>query len=426
MDSDQVRDGYRGASLAPDHSAGPSEAAPAKYVTPFRYIYQHASLVARHANEREQPRNAPDHLPSPSPRGTENGSEMIQEGKGNDAGGVVSIEDGGPGPPDRGPAAHAGGAGEMLHHPELPSIPLETVASEVDSMFGKLLVTETKCRELTQKQPLAGQSLYDVTEFLEAMPHSTLTKLQRGKMNPEATVRYWLSRALMPRQVHGETLTPSWIQCRNGFLDAMMFSSELQQWPEPPKVVLSAEERNETMPGMYSGYLLTLGYELVHLLNRDLVRVDAQNLGPQQQPQEELEEFRPLNDRYRYKRVGEDYYLLTRFGWVKSLDSGSYLALTNLHRTLLYEHHDFLLGSSHPMASQLLRNYPRRYAMAERMWVYGVQACLNFLYCRLPEAWHHIMSFIHTSYNMLSCLEETVPIYKDIWQECKGDLARYR
>ncbi|KAF3760064.1 hypothetical protein M406DRAFT_224799, partial [Cryphonectria parasitica EP155] len=76
-------------------------------------------------------------------------------------------------------------------------------------------------------------------------------------------------------------------------------------------------------------------------------------------------------------------------------------ALLSLHRILLYEHHDFLTASCHPNVSFALRELVTKYAMPARI------------------------TFIRLTYAMMSVLEETVPWYREIWMECKGDLARY-
>lgn len=43
-------------------------------------------------------------------------------------------------------------------------------------------------------------------------------------------------------------------------------------------------------------------------------------------------------------------------------------ALIALHRTLLYEHHDFLMATQHPSATQALRGLATKYSMPARMW----------------------------------------------------------
>lgn len=101
-------------------------------------------------------------------------------------------------------------------------------------------------------------------------------------------------------------------------------------------------------------------------------------------------------------------------------------ALTALHRTLLYEHHDFLLASQHPIAPPELRAQPSERQMPFRMWKYAIHAYLELLRQHLPDSLEFMESFIYLSYQMMALLFETVPIFEDVWTECLGDLARYR
>ncbi|KAJ9630950.1 hypothetical protein H2203_001478 [Taxawa tesnikishii (nom. ined.)] len=79
-------------------------------------------------------------------------------------------------------------------------------------------------------------------------------------------------------------------------------------------------------------------------------------------------------------------------------------ALVTLHRTLLYEHHDFLLASQHPSSSPALNRLAAKYSMPA----------------------HYMLHFIYLAYSMMALLYETVPAFEDTWIECLGDLARYR
>lgn len=101
-------------------------------------------------------------------------------------------------------------------------------------------------------------------------------------------------------------------------------------------------------------------------------------------------------------------------------------ALIGLHRTLLYEHHDFFLASQHPFASPALRRLPLKYAMPARMWRHGIHAFLELLRNRLPDALEHMLAFIYLAYAAMALLYETVPAFRDTWVECLGDLSRYR
>ncbi|CAK4032425.1 hypothetical protein DOTSEDRAFT_71170 [Lecanosticta acicola] len=101
-------------------------------------------------------------------------------------------------------------------------------------------------------------------------------------------------------------------------------------------------------------------------------------------------------------------------------------ALIALHRTLLYEHHDFLMATQHPSAPPNLRGLAMKYNMPARMWKHGIHAFLEFLRHRRPESQDYMLAFIYLAYQMMALLFETVPSFTDTWIECLGDLARYR
>lgn len=101
-------------------------------------------------------------------------------------------------------------------------------------------------------------------------------------------------------------------------------------------------------------------------------------------------------------------------------------ALIALHRTLLYEHHDFLMATQHPSANTALRGLAMKYHMPARMWKHGIHAFLEVLRHRRPDSQEYMLAFIYLAYQMMALLFETVPIFTDTWIECLGDLARYR
>jgi len=101
-------------------------------------------------------------------------------------------------------------------------------------------------------------------------------------------------------------------------------------------------------------------------------------------------------------------------------------ALISLHRTLLYEYHDFFLATQHPSSSPAMRRLASKYAMPARIWRYGIHNFLELLRHRLPASLEHMLTFIYLAYAMMALLYETVPAFKDTWIECLGDLARYR
>lgn len=108
------------------------------------------------------------------------------------------------------------------------------------------------------------------------------------------------------------------------------------------------------------------------------------------------------------------------------LSNEQWQALIVLHRTLLHEHHDFLLASQHPTASPALRQLPTKYDMQARMWRHGIHFFLELLRHRLPFSLEHMLTFFHLSYQMMGLMMESVPAFHETWIECLGDLARYR
>ncbi|KAI2700410.1 hypothetical protein CBS147332_8021 [Penicillium roqueforti] len=108
------------------------------------------------------------------------------------------------------------------------------------------------------------------------------------------------------------------------------------------------------------------------------------------------------------------------------LSQGQWQTLVSLHRTLLYEHHDFFLASRHPSAGPVLKELAEKYAMPARMWRYGVHSFLELLRQKLPDSMEFMLDFIYLSYSMITLLLESVPDFRKTWIECLGDLARYR
>jgi hypothetical protein len=101
-------------------------------------------------------------------------------------------------------------------------------------------------------------------------------------------------------------------------------------------------------------------------------------------------------------------------------------ALGSAHKTLLYEHHDFLLASQHPSAGPVLKHLAEKYAMPARMWRYAIHSFLELMRQKLPGSIEYMLDFIYFSYSMMTLLLESVSGFKVTWIECLGDLARYR
>ncbi len=108
------------------------------------------------------------------------------------------------------------------------------------------------------------------------------------------------------------------------------------------------------------------------------------------------------------------------------LSNEQWQALIALHRTLLHEHHEFLLASQHPSSSPALRRLATKYAMPARMWRHGIHSFLELLRHRLPHSLDHMLAFVHLAYILMALLMESVPSFEETWIECLGDLARYR
>ncbi|KFY94734.1 hypothetical protein V498_03751 [Pseudogymnoascus sp. VKM F-4517 (FW-2822)] len=115
-----------------------------------------------------------------------------------------------------------------------------------------------------------------------------------------------------------------------------------------------------------------------------------------------------------------------REGQEPKLNNEQYQALFALHRTLLHEHHDFLLASQHPSATDAIRRLPLKYAMPARLWRHAIHSFLELLRNRLPASLDYMLAFIYLAYSMMTLLLETVPAFEDTWIECLGDLGRYR
>ncbi|KAI4735109.1 hypothetical protein E4T50_14374 [Aureobasidium sp. EXF-12298] len=109
-----------------------------------------------------------------------------------------------------------------------------------------------------------------------------------------------------------------------------------------------------------------------------------------------------------------------------NLSFDQWQALFAVHRTLLYEHHDFLSASQHPSTSSSLRKLATKYSMPARMWKHGIHSFLEVLRRRLPDSLDYMLQFIYLAYQTVTLLYETVPSFEDTWIECLGDLARYR
>ena len=91
------------------------------------------------------------------------------------------------------------------------------------------------------------------------------------------------------------------------------------------------------------------------------------------------------------------------------------------HMKLLHAYCDFLQATQYPIATSEFLPLATKH-MAARLWEHGIYDLLVLL--RRSEAQEHMTWFLVSSYQMMTVLYETVPILRDIWLECLGDLAR--
>ncbi|EGD92984.1 hypothetical protein TESG_00546 [Trichophyton tonsurans CBS 112818] len=116
----------------------------------------------------------------------------------------------------------------------------------------------------------------------------------------------------------------------------------------------------------------------------------------------------------------------------QQLDCGSeltpeqYKALIAIHQTLMHEYYDFFLASGYPSAPECLRKLAREYTIPQRIWRHAIYPMLDLLHRRLPSSHDYMVSYIYTTYTMLTLLLESVPTFKEVWMEYLGDVARYR
>lgn len=103
-----------------------------------------------------------------------------------------------------------------------------------------------------------------------------------------------------------------------------------------------------------------------------------------------------------------------------------WLALMELHQTLLHEHHDFFMATNHPSATARQRKLAVIAQAPERLWKHGIHTFLEILRLRRPSSQEYMLAFSTLAYQVIGLLYEAVPYFKDTWMECLGDLGRYR
>jgi hypothetical protein len=107
------------------------------------------------------------------------------------------------------------------------------------------------------------------------------------------------------------------------------------------------------------------------------------------------------------------------------LSDEQWQTLISLHRTLLYEHHDFFLATQHPSASSALRRLAVKYAMPSRMLRHGIHAFLELLHQRLPDSLEHMLAFVDLAKIMVTSAEDILPEADKQWADCQQCLESY-
>ena len=110
----------------------------------------------------------------------------------------------------------------------------------------------------------------------------------------------------------------------------------------------------------------------------------------------------------------------------KKLSNDQWQALFALHRTLLYEYHDYFYASQHPAAPPTLQQLTEKYIIRERMWTNGIYSLLELLRKQLPSSLEHMLAFVHLAYSLITELLESVPEFQGTWLEWLGHISRYR
>jgi len=100
--------------------------------------------------------------------------------------------------------------------------------------------------------------------------------------------------------------------------------------------------------------------------------------------------------------------------------------LTANHHALVDRHYDLIHATQQPDAPEDVKSFITERQLPARLWTHGIHALLELQRQNLPESLEFMESFVHHAYQMTALLYETVQVYRDIWIECLGDLARFR
>jgi hypothetical protein len=108
------------------------------------------------------------------------------------------------------------------------------------------------------------------------------------------------------------------------------------------------------------------------------------------------------------------------------LPAETWRSLISLHKAYFAELYDYLLASHHPDAKPSLRQKAADNNIPFRLWKVGIHSFLELFRSRLPDSLEYFLQFIYVVFVNLTLLIETVPVYRDTWVECLGDVSRYR
>ena len=199
----------------------------------------------------------------------------------------------------------------LLKQPETRPISQEQLVAEVKGIYAGLVMFENKCIEVDNIRQSIMSDSNNIIRFLEKIPCSKLTRLQRGNMDPHNTIRKWLQALKVQEDVPEEdkkpstpettedspitpgedsptnpeedsarphvsekaAQVPSLEECLHGFLVALELRAKTDEWPEHEELaaLTTAEMGEEGRKKVIDGeYLLAVGREVVDQLVRDL------------------------------------------------------------------------------------------------------------------------------------------------------------
>ncbi|CAI7611594.1 unnamed protein product [Penicillium glandicola] len=108
------------------------------------------------------------------------------------------------------------------------------------------------------------------------------------------------------------------------------------------------------------------------------------------------------------------------------LSQSQWQVLISLHRTLLYERHDFLLSSQRPSEVPVLKRFAGKKKELLACLRYGIYSFFGLPQQKLPEHVDYMLDFISLSYLIITLLVEGVWTFWRTWIQCVGDLGQYR